>query len=420
MALAARAESRSELRAEVSLDWLVGLRWRASAAMLAVALASWRGLPTVSAARALAVLLGLVASNLALSWLRRRPVPPRPWSGAALALDTLLLTSLLHGSGGASNPFSILYLVFITLAALMLGARWTWFLAALCVGCYAWLFTTLEHLDHQDPAMRLHLQGMWVAFSFAAILTAHFVVRMSAAIERRDAEMAAMRDQAAHYERLASVTALAAGAAHELGTPLATIAVASRELERSIAKLQVSSSSGLREDAALIRAAVDRCRAILGRLGSEVGQPPGEAPVRMTANDLLEAVISETPEPERGRLDATAAGQGAVSLPRNALIQAIQNLLRNAFDASAGRVELRIEAGSDGLRAVVHDAGAGMSPEVLSRIGEPFFSTKAPGAGLGLGVFIVRSLCEQMGGGVHFESAPSRGTTATIRIPVAA
>jgi two-component system sensor histidine kinase RegB len=359
-------------------------------------------------------------SNLLLAAVRRPAAFPRAWCGAALTLDTLLLTGLLHATGGASNPFSVLYLVYITLAAVVLGARWTWSLAALSVGCYGLLFATqlpLEHVGHLGPEMRLHLQGMWVAFCVAAVLTAYFVVQMSTAIERRDAEMSAMRDRAARNERLASLTTLAAGAAHELGTPLATIAVAARELERSIRTLPGTQAAALIEDAALIRSELDRCRAILNRLGAGVGQTPGEAPVELTAAELLAAVVRSIPVREHARLKASAVGEAAVRAPRGALLQVTQNLLRNALDAGGGNVSLSIETDPAGLRVVLQDAGPGMPPEVLSRVGEPFFSTKAPGAGLGLGVFISRSLCEQMGGRLKLESSPGRGTVALVEIP---
>ena len=407
-------------RAEISLDWLIRLRWGAMAGQVVTIGVAWGVLHApLPLGRLAGLVLVLLLSNLLLTAVRRPAAFPRAWCGAALTLDALLLTGLLHATGGASNPFSVLYLVYITLAAVVLGARWTWFLAALSVGCYGLLFATqlpLEHVGHLGPEMRLHLQGMWVAFCVAAVLTAYFVVQMSTAIERRDAEMSAMRDRAARNERLASLTTLAAGAAHELGTPLATIAVAARELERSIRALP-GTRAARGEDAALIRSELDRCRAILNRLGAGVGQTPGEAPVDLTAAELLAAVVGTIPVRERARLKASSVGDAVVRAPRGALLQVTQNLLRNALDAGAGSVSLSIETGLAGLRVVLQDEGSGMTPEVLSRVGEPFFSTKAPGAGLGLGVFIARSLCEQMGGRLKLESSPGRGTTALVEIP---
>jgi two-component system, sensor histidine kinase RegB len=415
------SEAQADHRAEISLDWLIRLRWGAAAGQVATITAAWWLFrPPLPLERLAGFVLALLVSNLLLSWARRAAWFPRALCGAALTLDTLLLTGLLHAAGGASNPFSVLYLVYITLAAVVLGARWTWFLAALSVGCYGLLFAThlpVEHASHLEPGMQLHLQGMWVAFCVAAVLTAHFVVQMSRAIERRDAEMSTIRDRAARSERLASLATLAAGAAHELGTPLATIAVAARELERSIHVLPGAQAAALGEDATLIRSEVDRCRAILNRLGAQVGQTPGETPGEIRASDLLESVVRSIPERERPRLETFARGNAAVRVPRNAVLQVAANLLRNALDAGEGRVDLRVETGPDGLRVVVRDGGVGIAPEVLSRVGEPFFSTKAPGSGLGLGVFIARSLCEQMGGRLSLESSPGRGTTAFVEIP---
>lgn len=416
----ARAE-QAERRAEISLGWLIRLRWGAAAGQAATLMVALGVLHVpLPVERLVALVLVMPASNLLLAMARPVARAPRALCGAVLTFDALQLTGLLHWAGGAANPFSVLYLVYITLAAVVLGARWAWFLAALCVGCYGLLFAfhvPLEHIGHLDSEVRLHLQGMWVAFCVAAGLTAYFVVQMSTAIERRDAEMAAMRDRAARNERLASLAALAAGAAHELGTPLATIAVAARELERSIRSLPEPAARGLLEDAALIRSELDRCRAILGHMASEVGQTPGEAPAEFAACELLADVVAALPVPQRVRV-RTSAGEGArLRAPRGALLQVVQNLLRNALDACAEGVTVKVETGGPGLVFLLHDDGPGMPPEVLGRAGEPFFSTKGPGAGLGLGVFIARSLCEQMGGRLVLESGPGVGTTARVEIP---
>jgi two-component system sensor histidine kinase RegB len=227
-----------------------------------------------------------------------------------------------------------------------------------------------------------------------------------------------MRERAARNERLASVTTLAAGAAHELGTPLATIAVATKELERTIQTLPAAQAQLLTEDAALIRSQLERCRAILDRLAADFGQMPGEAPVELRVQDLVQAIVEALPGSYRARLEVTTAGDGAaVSLPRAALLQIAQNLLRNAFEAGGGLVALSVEGRASGLRVLVQDEGMGMAPEVLARAGEPFFSTKPPGEGLGLGLFIARTLTEQMGGRLALDARPGHGTTASVEIP---
>ena len=226
--------------------------------------------------------------------------------------------------------------------------------------------------------MRLHLQGMWVAFSVAAVLTAYFVVQMSGAIDRRDAEMARIRDRAARTERLASLATLAAGAAHELGTPLATIAVVARELERSLRAIPGAPASPLLEDATLIRSELDRCRAILDRMAADVGQGPGEAPAAFGVPELVAEAFATVPVEERVRVEAATTGVDRIYAPRGAVLRVVQNLLENALDA-ARSVRLRVDADEGGLLVVVEDDGPGMTREVLARVGEPFFSTKGPG-----------------------------------------
>jgi two-component system sensor histidine kinase RegB len=229
--------------------------------------------------------------------------------------------------------------------------------------------------------------------------------------------MAAMQDRAARSERLASLATLAAGAAHELGTPLATIAVAARELERSLRALPEPAVRPLIDDAALIRSELDRCRAILRRMAAEVGQTPGEAPAEFTASELLADAVAALPAPQKARVRTSAGNVALLRAPRAALLQVVQNLLRNALDACVDRVTVSVEAEGRGFVVLLHDDGPAMSPEVLERVGEPFFSTKGPGKGLGLGVFIARSLCEQMGGRLVLGSIPGLGTTARVEIP---
>jgi two-component system, sensor histidine kinase RegB len=413
-----------EARAQVSLAWLLRLRWGAvvgQAVTIGVALVVLRAPLPIQ--RLVLLVLALVASNVVV-WVARRFIPaPLALCGAALVFDALQLTGLLHAAGGAANPFSILYLVYIALAAVVLGARWTWSLATLCIGCYGLLFVSyvpLEHVGHMDAGMRVHLQGMWAAFCVAAVLTAYFVVQLSGAIERRDAEMAAMRERAARSERLASLATLAAGAAHELGTPLATIAVAASELQRSLEALPGGAAPGLSEDAALIRVELARCRAILDRMAADVGQGPGEAPSEFGVQELVAEALASVAPRDRTRVDSSTSGSPRARAPRAAVLRVLRNLLDNALAAARTQVRLRAHADRGGLQFVLEDDGPGMPAEVLRRAGEPFFSTKGPGAGLGLGLFIARSLCEQMGGRLRLDSVPGRGTIARVELPGAA
>jgi len=413
-------------RAAVGLPWLTRLRWGAVAGQLATVLVARfvMGL-RVPMAPLLALVAATATTNVAaVAWLRRGGADDR-LAGGLLALDTLLLSAMLHLTGGPLNPFSILYLVHITLAAVILGARWTWLLAGLSVTSYGVLFFTAAPLDlarghHAEGGLSLHLQGMWWAFCVAAGLTAYFVVKLSKAIETRDAEIAAVRELAARNERLASLTTLAAGAAHELGTPLGTIAVASREIERALATLPPESTGALLEDARLIRSELQRCRRILDEMAARAGENAGEDPVRVRLGDLMAEGLAALSAERAARVDVVGHSASVEVLgPRQALGRAVGSLLKNALDASAPdqRVTLTAVAEAGRIRLVVKDAGPGIAPELLARLGEPFVSTKPPGAGMGLGLFLARTLAEGLGGRLVIESSPGRGTAAALELP---
>ena len=213
--------------------------------------------------------------------------------GAIMALDVVLLSGLLFFTGGPNNPFSFLFLVPISLATLILTAAWTWALVLLSLACSAVLFAWNRPLDlgpSHAAHMAMHLRGMWVAFGVSAAFIVTFLRRIRRALAQREAELTASRALAARQERLASLATLAAGAAHELATPLSTIAVVAKELERGIAKLALPAS--VADDARLVRGEVERCRAILQRLCVDAGQVMGEAFVRVPVGELVTRALA--------------------------------------------------------------------------------------------------------------------------------
>ena len=273
--------------ARVARSTSLGSRLGQTATIAVAVLGLGLDLPTLQ----LALLVSMtVASNVALAlWLRRETEFPPRTMGLVLAADTFVLSALLYSSGGPSNPFSVLYLVHVTLAALVLGMRWAAAVVVLSAVLYATLFFAhvpvagMGHAHHGGSAFSVHLQGMWIAFTVAASLIAYFVARVAAALRDRESDLARAQALATRTEKLASLTTLAAGAAHELGTPLGTIAVASKELERSIGVNPVEAM----DDARLIRTEVDRCRAIVQRMSAQAGDTMGELPEPTTTAEIL-------------------------------------------------------------------------------------------------------------------------------------
>jgi two-component system sensor histidine kinase RegB len=378
----------------------------------------------------LAPVLVMLTSNIALGQMRTLPLRfPQETLGAVFCLDTLCLTAILALTGGSTNPFSLLYLVQITLSAVVLRKVWTWALGGLSTVCFGLLFffhiplaAFLTHHDENvEQGLSPHLIGMWIAFVIAAALITFFTGKIADALRGREQEVLELQDQVAKHERLASIVTLAAGAAHELGTPLATIAVVARELERYAAA--ASDSDALQEDAKLIRSEVERCRLILERMSAQGAQPRGETPDRIQVRDLLAQVLAQFPEAERAIVQVELVDEGLVAvLPTQATAQSLAALIQNALDANSNRHPVLITATrtTSELRIAIRDRGEGMPVSVLRRVGEPFFTTKEPGRGMGLGTFLVRTFAESLGGRVLFDSVPGEGTTVTIELPHAA
>jgi two-component system sensor histidine kinase RegB len=417
-----------ESRTQRGVAWLVHLHWWAIVGQGVVIVAAQEvahiGLPVVT----LAALICLeVVGNVALrAWATRSRVTD---TGIAVVmlLDVVVLTALLDLTGGVSNPFSTLYLVNVALAAVVLPPRLSWALMTASLLGFGFLFVheafvgpshhVTVHLD-QHQVMDAHLRGMWVAFALSAVFIVFFVQRVSSALAARERELQAARVEAERREKLASLATLAAGAAHELSTPLSTIAVVAKELQRSLAE---AVSQDVRSDLQLVRDQVGRCREILDRMAAHAGENAGEPLATITADEWVDSALDGFPASARVTVGVSVAGETIHGPPR-ALADALRGLLKNAVQASppGESVTLRVVAEGGFLRASVQDRGPGMPPDVLARVGEPFFTTKVPGEGMGLGLFLTRALAEQLGGEFHITSRAGAGTEASITLPAAA
>lgn len=404
----------------VALSWLVMVRWAGVAADVSAFVAGWRGLRvTVPVVLPAAIVATAVISNLWLtSRLRRAPAPTLAVGGWLVSADVVLLSWLLLDGGGVLNPVSIFYLVDIVLAALVLGRSWTWLVTILSIAGYgvlfAWPSDDLRAARVMHPEIGMHLRGMWLAFAATALIIALLVARLATLVERRDRAIAAMRERRARDGYLVSLATLAAGAAHELSTPLGTIAVAARELERAI------DDPARSDDIRLIRAEIERCRRVLQDMSGRAGELAGEAPTRRALADVGRDVLDLLTPDERGRVDLALPADGAASWPVGPVSRAIANLVRNGLQASPpdGRVSLSATLDAQSrVTLTVSDRGRGMAAPERARAGEPFYTTKRDGSGMGLGLFVAMSTIEQLGGTCRLSSAEGRGTTVTLTLP---
>ena len=400
----------------IALGWLVRLRWHAAAGQALTVLVVTQVLGLAVPVVPLLVLVAATAvSNLLLAlWLRRAP-PVRPGVLAGvLSLDLLLLTGLLALSGGPENPFGMLYLVHVTLAALVLGPRWTVLIALLAVLGHSSLFAF--HVPIVGGLESLHLPGTWIAFTLTAAVIAFVVARVSAALKDRQEAVVRAQQFAARAEKLASLSTLAAGAAHELGTPLGTIAIAANELESLI----LEEPGEALEDARLIRDEVERCRDILERMSARAGRSLGEVPERTTTGAILARLREQLGAAELARLHVDAGPDLPLWCPSRGLVQVLANLVRNglqASEATQASVTVTARGDADRLSFTVEDQGSGVPSALLPRLGEPFFTTKPPGQGMGLGLFLTQTYAELCGGRLELASEEGRGTRVTLELP---
>jgi two-component system sensor histidine kinase RegB len=402
---------------------LIRMRWATAAVELALLAMMW-AFPELDLPidHILWLVIADAFANAVNAWWlsSQGEVTPAP-ATFALTIQVVLITALLELTGGPSNPFVVVYVLQITLALLTLGPLAAALIGAVAAGSYAvliyWHVHELVPTHHRLNDFPTHLFTIWLAGTVTAELVAYFVGRASQALLQRESALEAMRARAARSERLVSLTTLAAGTAHELSTPLATIALTARELERALEA--TIADPELTDDARLIRAEVDRCQAILDQMSGRAGGATADEPEIVPLGDLLEDVRRQLPPDRANQLVLQATSDlPTVFVPRAGLRQTLLSLIANALDASASTgspVLVTVTGEPELFRISVADEGPGLAPEVARRAGEPFFTTKEAGRGLGLGLFLARIFAERLGGSLKLES--STGTTATLELP---
>lgn len=367
-----------------------------------------------------------------------------------LALDVTILSVLLYYAGGSTNPFISLYLLPLVLAAAILPRRYTWGMAALTLACYSMLMVWYvplptgdahaqhgpamtqiapdQHAGHDDPdfcrtestptappeasplgdAFNTHVLGMWLGFLISAAVIAYFAVEMAAAVRLRDAQLNRVREETLRNERIVALGTLAASAAHEMGTPLSTMAVVIGEMRDECENPEQKENLSLLDDQ------VKNCKRILDTLIRHAQETPDEMDVATFLQEVLDEWQLLRPTVQyRYQVDGVQPAPLLSADP--ALRAALLNLLNNAADASPDEMEVLLHWNDAQTVLEIRDHGPGLTPEAAARAGAAFFTTKEEGRGLGL--FLANATLERLGGSVQLSNREGGGATTEVVLP---
>lgn len=336
-----------------------------------------------------------------------------------LLLDVFALTAQLYLSGGASNPFISLFLLQVILAAVLLEVWSAVILAVVAALCFLGLSLAYLPLGmaHGERFLSLHVQGMFICFALTAGLLILFITRITRNLSARDAHLADLRQRSVEEDHIVRMGLLATGAAHELGTPLATLSVILNDWRRLPA---VRADAELGRDLATMESELERCKAIVSGILMSSGEVRGEGTVRTTVRAFLDELVTEW-QATRGAaaLDyRNDFAPDATIVWDTALKQVLVNVFDNALESSPRWVGVTATRDAARIVIAVRDAGPGFSPEMLSDFGKPYRSTKGrPGGGLGL--FLVVNVLRKLGGTVEAANAPGGGAVVTLSMPLA-
>jgi len=393
----------SDIAGPIRLRTLVVIRWVAiSGQFIALVLARFVFGFELPLGLALVPVFASVLLNIVVGV--RYPAPKRLNDGSAtgfLAYDLVQLASLLYLTGGLTNPFSVLFLVPVTISATILKARSTVILggvAVLCTSSLVWFHQPLPWYAEGIDLPLLYVLGIWAALVLGMIFMAAYAWRVAQETRRMSEALNATQLALAREQRLSALDGLAAAAAHELGTPLGTITVVARELAN-----EVPADSAMAEDVDLLVSQTERCREILTRLSRN---PQGDESsfTAATMTGLVEAAIEAHFEDEvEIRLEPMASDSPQPKVARSPeIVQGLANIIENATDFAESLVTVAVAWTDDDITVTVRDDGPGIPLDVLGALGDPYVTTRSNDGGMGLGVFIAKTLLERTGGEVSF------------------
>jgi two-component system sensor histidine kinase RegB len=337
-----------------------------------------------------------------------------------MLIDVAALTGILYFTGGASNPFAFFFLLPLMITATVLPRAHTWVLAIIAVGCYTLLMVVrrpvVEFIAGQGESIfDLHVIGMWLGFVLIAALIAHYVVGMGETLRERDRSLAEAREQALNDERVLALATLATGAAHELSTPLATMAVIVDDLASD---LQQDDSQEFGERIDTLSAQIKRCKEALSIMSTSSGAIRADSAKRTYLGDFMQEVVDELCAIRPGAqipIKLNGPTPGPVLIVERRLSQAFINILHNALDASPADVTVSATWDENHAQIRILDRGEGLDVKAAQE--EKLGSTSKPD-GLGVGLFISQAAIDQLGGEIRFRDRSEGGTEAIIELPI--
>jgi two-component system sensor histidine kinase RegB len=338
-----------------------------------------------------------------------------------MLIDVMALTGILYYSGGSTNPFAYLFLLPLAISATVLPRRYTWPLALVTAACYSFLLiyrVPLPPFDHPGGgSFVVHVVGMWLGFVLSVVLIAHFVLSMGETLREQERSLGEARERALRDERVVAVATLAAGAAHELSTPLATLALITTELAEQYPREQYPA---LHEDIELMRGQIRKCKDALSVISAAAGAGRADTAGPQYVDEFVRQTVGEVRRLRPGAAISIAI-EGKRPAPQiiveRTLSQALLNVLHNAVDVSPQNVRVTCAWDGERVRIEVQDHGPGISLKSLQPGTAPGHSTKD--SGLGLGLFLTHTALSHLGGDISFADAPGGGARVTVNLPLA-
>ena len=339
--------------------------------------------------------------------------------------DIAALSVLFYFSGGYSNPFIWMYLLPITVAAVALRTAYAWIIAGLSITCYTLLMfyhIPLSHLHMHAQLdaknsfhLDIHLVGMWLGFVVSSIIVAIFIARIGQNLRDYDKTIAAVREKALESERMLALGTLATSAAHELGTPLATMAIISKELRQDYAN-----QPELLQQLEILQKQVTRCKEILSSITRNAGLSRADAGQGFTLFEFLQEAIQrwrDTRPATELIITMSDTKINPIIFMDRTFTQAILNLLDNAADESPERILFDANWDEKTLKIQIRDFGAGLSAETKSKLGTPFFTSKN-NEGMGLGVYLTQAILARYEGKLSLNNHPEGGVITLVSLPL--